>query len=44
MFQFSDIDTKIDQPQAQIILDHDKISARGLKHAADRQQYATEPA
>ena len=30
MFQFGDIDTKIDQPQAQIILDHDKISAMGL--------------
>jgi multidrug efflux pump len=25
-----DIDTKIDQPQAQIVLDHDKISAMGL--------------
>src|SRR5216110_486566 len=30
MFQFGDIDTKIDQPQAQIVLDHDKISAMGL--------------
>jgi multidrug efflux pump len=30
MFQFGDIDTKIDQPQAQIALDHDKISTMGL--------------
>jgi multidrug efflux pump len=30
MFQFGDIDTKIDQPQAQIVLDHDKISTMGL--------------
>src|SRR2546429_739494 len=30
IFQFGDIDTKIDQPQAQILLDHDKISAMGL--------------
>src|SRR2546430_1186663 len=30
MFQFGDIDTKIDQPQAQILLDHDKTSAMGL--------------
>jgi multidrug efflux pump len=30
VFQFGDIDTKIDQPQAQIVLDHDKISAMGL--------------
>src|SRR5881398_1076422 len=30
MFQFGDIDTKIDQPQAQIVIDHDKISAMGL--------------
>jgi multidrug efflux pump len=30
VFQFGDIDTKIDQPQAQIILDHDKVSAMGL--------------
>src|SRR5467141_773624 len=34
MFQFGDIDTKIDQPQAQIDLDHDKISTMGL----NRQQ------
>ena len=26
LFQFSDIDTKIDQPQAQIVFDHDKAS------------------
>ncbi len=30
VFQFGDIDTKIDQPQAQIVLDHDKISTMGL--------------
>src|SRR5215472_11307640 len=30
VFQFGDIDTKIDQPQARIILDHDKVSAMGL--------------
>src|SRR5947207_13447251 len=30
VFQFGDIDTKIDQPQAQIILDHDKVSSMGL--------------
>ena len=30
VFQFSDIDTKIDQPQAQIVFDHDKVSAMGL--------------
>ena len=30
IFQFSDIDTKIDQPQAQIVFDHDKVSAMGL--------------
>ena len=30
VFQFGDIDTKIDQPQAQIVLDHDKVSAMGL--------------
>src|SRR5580693_6716962 len=30
MFQFGDIDTKIDQPQAQIVLDHDKASSMGL--------------
>src|SRR5438270_7046504 len=26
VFQFGDIDTKIDQPQAQIVFDHDKVS------------------
>src|SRR6185437_14583478 len=30
VFQFADIDTKIDQPQAQIDFDHDKVSALGL--------------
>jgi multidrug efflux pump len=31
MFMFPpDIDTKIDQPQAQIVFDHDKVSAMGL--------------
>src|ERR1700746_1638910 len=30
MFQFGDIDTKIDQPQAQIDLDHDEVSSMGL--------------
>ena len=30
MFQFGDIDTKIDQPQAQIMFDHDKVAALGL--------------
>jgi multidrug efflux pump len=30
MFQFGDIDTKIDQPQAQFVIDHDKVSAMGL--------------
>ena len=30
MFQFSDIDTKIDQPQAQIVFDHDKVASMGL--------------
>src|SRR3954447_24158509 len=30
VFQFGDIDTKIDQPQAQIVIDHDKVSAMGL--------------
>jgi multidrug efflux pump len=31
MFNFPpDIDTKIDQPQAQIVFDHDKVSAMGL--------------
>jgi multidrug efflux pump len=30
VFQFGDIDTKIDQPQAQVVFDHDKVSAMGL--------------
>ncbi len=30
VFNYSDIDTKIDQPQAQIVFDHDKVSAMGL--------------
>jgi multidrug efflux pump len=30
VFQFGDIDTKIDQPQAQIVFNHDKVSAMGL--------------
>src|SRR2546430_5578717 len=30
VFQFGDIDTKIDQPQAQIVFDHDKVSTMGL--------------
>src|SRR5438270_6853704 len=30
IFQFGDIDTKIDQPQAQIVFDHDKVSSMGL--------------
>jgi multidrug efflux pump len=30
IFQFGDIDTKIDQPQAQIVFDHDKVASLGL--------------
>jgi multidrug efflux pump len=30
VFQFGDIDTKIDQPQSQIVFDHDKVAAMGL--------------
>src|SRR5213594_4053894 len=30
IFQFGDIDTKIDQPQSAIIFDHDKVAALGL--------------
>src|SRR5207244_76662 len=30
MFRFSDIDTKIDQPQAEILFDHDKVASMGL--------------
>ena len=29
-FPFANIDTKIDQPQAKIVLDHDKVAALGL--------------
>src|SRR5881398_3620663 len=30
IFQFGDIDTKIDQPQSAIVFDHDKVAALGL--------------
>ena len=30
MFHFVDIDTRIDQPQSQIVFDHDKVAAMGL--------------
>src|SRR5256885_378255 len=30
VFQFGDVDTKIDQPQAQIVFDHHKVSTMGL--------------
>lgn len=30
IFRFSDIDTKIDQPQSAIVFDHDKVAALGL--------------
>jgi multidrug efflux pump len=30
VFQFGDIDTKIDQPQSEIVFDHDKVSTMGL--------------
>src|SRR6202163_2708801 len=30
MFRFADIDTKIDQPQSEIVFDHDKVAAMGL--------------
>ena len=30
MFRFTDVDTKIDQPQAEIVFDHDKVAALGL--------------
>jgi multidrug efflux pump len=30
VFRFADIDTKIDQPQAQIAFDHDKVASLGL--------------
>jgi multidrug efflux pump len=30
VFQFGDIDTKIDQPQSEIVFNHDKVSAMGM--------------
>ena len=30
MFRFADVDTKIDQPQSEIVFDHDKVAAMGL--------------
>jgi len=30
MFRFGDIDTKIDQPQSQVVFDHDKVATMGL--------------
>ena len=30
MFHFIDVDTKIDQPQSEIVFDHDKVAAMGL--------------
>src|SRR5205809_3269045 len=30
LFRFADIDTKIDQPQAEIVFDHDKVGSLGL--------------
>src|SRR5205814_9123385 len=30
MFRFADIDTKIDQPQSEIVFDHDKVASLGL--------------
>jgi multidrug efflux pump len=38
MFRFTDIDTKIDQPQAKIIFDHDKVAALGV----DMQQVGSD--
>src|SRR5215510_16477099 len=38
VFRFADIDTKIDQPQAQIDFDHDKVAALGL----DMQQVGSD--
>jgi len=40
VFQFGDVDTKIDQPQAEIVFDHDKVSAMGL----DMQQVGADMA
>src|SRR5207237_10273040 len=30
LFRFTDIDTKIDQPQAEVVFDHDKAASLGL--------------
>ena len=30
VFRFADIDTKIDQPQSEIVFDHDKVASMGL--------------
>src|SRR5256886_5086254 len=30
VFRFADIDTKIDQPQSEVVFDHDKVAALGL--------------
>src|SRR5881628_2771774 len=30
VFRFADIDTKIDQPQAEIVFDHDKVASLGM--------------
>ncbi len=40
MFRFADIDTKIDQPQAEIVFDHDKVASMGL----DMQQVGADMA
>src|SRR5256884_5568152 len=37
-FRFADIDTKIDQPQSEIVFDHDKVASLGL----DMQQVGTD--
>jgi multidrug efflux pump len=38
VFRFADIDTKIDQPQSEIVFDHDKVGSLGL----DMQQVGTD--
>src|SRR2546428_3364372 len=38
VFRFADIDTKIDQPQSEIVFDHDKVAAMGL----DMQQVGSD--
>src|SRR6266568_159379 len=38
IFRFADIDTKIDQPQSEIVFDHDKVGSLGL----DMQQVGTD--